>query len=73
VFQQPRIHDSDLHAVGAAILRGQKGRLKKYWWSHQKFPLQLPPVEEQDQVTCQFGKLREECKETDPTKRLWNS
>jgi hypothetical protein len=71
-FQQPRIHDLNHRAVVAAILRGRKGRLKKYWRSHQKFPLQLAPLGEQDRVTQLFGKLREECKEADPMKRPWN-
>jgi hypothetical protein len=50
-FRRPRIHDSDHRAVVARILRGQKGRLKKYWQSRQRFPLQLAPLGEQDRVT----------------------
>jgi hypothetical protein len=53
-------------------LRGWKGRIKKYRWSRQTFPLKLAPLGEQDGVTGLFGKLREECKETDPKKRPWN-
>ncbi len=40
-YRQPRFHDSDHRAVVANILRGRKGRLKKYQRSRQKFPLQL--------------------------------
>jgi hypothetical protein len=36
------------------------------------FPLQLAPLGEQDGVTRLFGRLREECEETDPKKRPWN-
>jgi hypothetical protein len=50
-FWQPRFHDSDHHAVVTNILRGRKGRLKKYRRSRQKFPLQLAPLGEQDGVT----------------------
>ncbi len=71
-FWQPRFHDLDHCAVVANILRGRKGRLKKYRWSRQKFPLQLAPLWEQDGVARLFGKLREECEETDPKKRPWN-
>ncbi len=72
-YRQPRFHDSDHCAVVANILRGRKGRLKKYWRSRQKFPLQLAPLGEQDGVTRLFGRLREECEETDPKKRPWNN
>jgi len=71
-FCQPRFHDSDHRAVVANISRGRKGRLKKYRRSRQKFPLQLAPLGEQDGVTRLFGKLKEECKETDPKQRPWN-
>jgi hypothetical protein len=71
-FRRPRIHNSDHRAFVTRILRGQKGRLKKYWRSRQRFPLQLAPLGEQDRVTRLFGSLREECKEADPTKRPWN-
>jgi hypothetical protein len=71
-FQQPRFHDSDHRAVVANIPRGRMGRLKNYRRSRQKFPLQLAPLGEQDGVTRLFGRLREECKEKDPTKQPWN-
>ena len=72
-FQQPRFYDSDHRAVVANIPRGRMGRLKNYWRSRQKFPLQLAPLGEQDGVTQIFGRLREECEEKDPTKRPWNN
>jgi hypothetical protein len=71
-FRQPRFHDSDHRAVVANISRGRKGRIKKYRRSRQTFPLQLAPLGEQDGVTRLFGRLREECEETDPKKRPWN-
>jgi hypothetical protein len=71
-FRQPRFHDSDHRAVVANIMRGRKGRLKKYRRSRQKFPLQLAPLGEQDEVTRLFGRLKEECKETNPKKQPWN-
>ncbi len=71
-FQQPRIHNLDHCAVVATILRGRMGWLKKYLWSHQKFPLQLPPVEEKDQVMQLFRKLQKEWVETDPMMQPWN-
>ncbi len=48
------------------------GRVKQYPRGRQKFPLQLAPLGEQDEVTRLFGRLREECEEKDPTKRPWN-
>ena len=48
------------------------GRIKQYRRGRQKFPLQLAPLGEQDEVTRLLGRLREECKEKDPTKRPWN-
>ncbi len=50
-FWQPRIHDSDHWAITASIWRGKIGKLKQYRKSRQTFPLQLPPVEEQDVQT----------------------
>ncbi len=47
------------------------GRLKNYRRSRQKFLLQLAPLGEQDGVTHLFRRLREECKEKDPTKQPW--
>ncbi len=62
-FCRPRIHDFNHHAVVASISRGWTGRLKKYQCQRQKFPLALPPVEEQDEVTRAFGELRKTCAE----------
>jgi hypothetical protein len=56
-FQQPRIHDLDHSTVVATISREQKGWLKNYCLRRQKFPLQLPSVEEQDQVTQNFWEI----------------
>ena len=41
--------------------RGRTGRLTKYQRQRQKFPLTLPPTEEQDEVTRAFGELRKTC------------
>ena len=71
-FQRLRFHDLDHRVAVATILRGQKGRLKKYRQSCQKFPLQLPPLELQDEDTKIFGELRGECKEKDPASCPWN-
>jgi hypothetical protein len=65
-------HDLDHRAVVINISRGRKGKLKKYRRSRQTFPLQLAPLGEQDGVTRLFGRLKEECEETDPKKWAWN-
>ncbi len=44
-------------------MRGRQGRMKLYCQSCQRFPLHLPPVKEQDQLTCLFGKLQNTCEE----------
>jgi hypothetical protein len=62
-FRQPRFHTSDHWAVVASIVRGRKGRMKLYRQSCQRFPLHLPPVKEQDQLTCLLGELQNTCKE----------
>jgi hypothetical protein len=71
-IQRPRIHDLDHRAIVATIKRGQPGQLKLYHQRRQRFPLQLPPVEEQDQQTRLFGELRKTCEEDAPTKRKRN-
>jgi hypothetical protein len=53
----PWFHDSDHRAVVASILRGRPGQPKLYPRCRQRFPLQLPPVEEQDQQMRLFGEL----------------
>jgi hypothetical protein len=65
----PRIHNSDHRAIVATIKRGRPGHLKLYRRCRQQFPLQLPPVEEQDQQTRLFGELRKTCEEDVPMKR----
>jgi hypothetical protein len=37
-----------------------------------RFPLQLPPVEEQDEQTRRFGELREACRSDTPTRQKRN-
>ena len=68
-FHQPKIHESDHRAVVASIARERTGRLKKYQHRHQKFPLTLPPVEEQDEVTRAFEELHKTCVEGERRKR----
>ena len=68
-FRRPRVHDSDHRAVVASISRGRKDRLKKYRRRRQKFPLTLPPVEEQDELTRVLGELRKTCEEGERTQR----
>jgi hypothetical protein len=62
-FWQPRFHISNHWAVVASIVRGRQGRMKLYRRSRQRFPLHLPPVEEQDQLTRLFGELQNTSKE----------
>jgi hypothetical protein len=66
-FWKPRIHTSDHQAVVAFIWKGKVGKLKHYRKSRQTFPLQLPPVEEQDAQTHLFEELRATCKDDVPT------
>ncbi len=72
-FWQPRFHTLDHWAIVASIVRGWHGQLKLYRRRRQRFPLQLPPVEEQDQQTCLFGELQKNCKENAMMKRLKNN
>jgi hypothetical protein len=53
-FRWPQYHDTDHRAVVATIKSGRR-RLKEYQRKRQEFPLQLPPVEQQDDLT---GPLR---------------
>jgi hypothetical protein len=71
-FWQPRFHTLDHWAVIASIVRGRHGQLKLYRRRCQRFPLQLPPVEEQDQQTHLFGELQKTCKENATMRRLKN-
>jgi hypothetical protein len=72
-FWWPWIHDSDHRAVVALILRGWPGRLKPYRQCRQQYPLQLLPVEEQDEQTHLFGELRKTCEEEMPMRRKQNN
>ncbi len=69
-FRWPRYHDSDHRAVVATIKLGRR-RLKEYRRKHQEFPLQLPPVEQQDDLTRAFEALKVTCEEPETTKAHW--
>jgi hypothetical protein len=71
-IQWPWFHDLDHRAVVVLILRGRPGQLKLYRQCHQRFPLQLSPVEEQDQQMHLFGELQKTCEEETPTRRKQN-
>jgi hypothetical protein len=62
-FQQPRIHTSDNCPVVVLLLRGRHGQMKQYRRHRQTFPLQHPPVEEQDEQTRLLGELQKTCEE----------
>jgi hypothetical protein len=66
-FRWPRYHDSDHRAVVATIKSGRR-RLTEYRRKRQKFPLQLPPVEQQDDLTRAFEALKVTCEEPETTK-----
>ncbi len=70
--RRPRIHDSDHRAVVAKIWKGKPGQLKANRQRRLQFPLQPPPVEEQDEQTRLFGDLRKTCEEDTPTRRKAN-
>jgi hypothetical protein len=67
-FRQPRIHTLDHRAIITSIRKGKVSKLKRYRKSRQTFPLQLPPVEEQDAQTRLFGELRATCEDDAPTR-----
>jgi hypothetical protein len=68
-FRQPRIHNLDHRAVVTSIRKGKVGKLKRYRKSRQTFPLQLPPVKEQDAQTRLFEELRATCEDDAPTRQ----
>jgi hypothetical protein len=72
VFWQPRFHTLDHRAVVASIVRGRHGQLKLYRRRRKRFPLQLPPIEEQDQQTRLFGELQKTCKENATIRQMKN-
>jgi len=61
-FRWPRYHDLDHRAVVATIKSGER-RLTEYRKKRQEFPLQLPPVEQQDNLTRAFKALKVTCVE----------
>ena len=70
-FRWPRYHDSDHRAVVTTIKSGRR-RLKEYWRKRQEFPLQLPPVEQQqDDLTRAFEALKVTCEEPEAAKAHW--
>ena len=71
-IRRPRIHDSDHRAVVAKSRKGRPGQLRAYHRRRLRFPLHLPPVEEQDEQTRLFGELRKTCEEETPTRRTVN-
>jgi hypothetical protein len=69
-FRWPRYHDSDHRAVVATIKSGRR-RLKEYRRKRQEFPLHLPPVEQQDDLTRAFEALKVTCEEPETMKAHW--
>ena len=69
-FWWPRYHDLDHRAVIATIKSGRR-RLKEYWRKRQEFPLKLPAVEQQDDLTWAFEALKVTCEEPEMTKAHW--
>ena len=68
-FRSPRYLHSDHRAVVANVRVGRKGRLKKYRWERQKFPLSLP-LGPKDENTARFDALAAECVDPKPTRVL---
>ena len=65
----------DHRAVVANVRVGRTGRLKKYRWERQKFPLSLPPGPK-DENTTLFDALAAKCvnpKPTQPSGKDWIS
>ena len=69
-FWWSRYHDSDHRAVIGTIRTGRR-RLKEYRRKRQEFPLHLPPIEQQDDMTQAFKKLKAACEEPETTKAHW--
>jgi hypothetical protein len=70
-FRWPGYHESDHPAVVATIKSGRR-RLKEYRRKRQEFPLKLPPVEQQDDLTRAFEALKVTCEEPEITKAHWS-
>jgi hypothetical protein len=64
-FRSPPIHDSDHRAVVAHMWKGRDGSLKTYRRYRQRFPITLPP-REQDKMTRQFEELKASLVHPDP-------
>ena len=45
--------------------------MKEYRRKRQEFPLHLPPIEQQDDMTQAFEKLKAACEEPETTKAHW--
>ncbi len=69
-FRWPRYHDLDHRAVIVTLKSGRR-RLTEYRRKRQKFPLQLPPVEQQGDLTRAFEALKVTCEEPETTKAHW--
>ncbi len=69
-FRWPRYHDSDHRAVIGTIRTGRR-QLKEYRRKRQEFPLHLPPIELQDEMTRAFKKMKVACEEPGKTKAHW--
>ncbi len=71
-FRWLRFHDSDHQTVVATLKLGGR-RLKEYRKKRQEFPLHLPPVEQQDDLTQAFEALKATCVEPVMTKAHWRN
>ena len=71
-FQSPPIHDSDHHTVVAHMWKGKGGSLKTYPRNRQRFPITLPPGE-QDKKTLLFEELKALCDHPDPKQHPRNN
>ncbi len=64
-FQSPPIHNSNHHVVVAHMWKRKGGSLKTYRRNRQRFPITLPPGE-QNKQTHLFEKLKALCDHPDP-------
>jgi hypothetical protein len=69
-FGWPRYHDLDHQAIIGTIRTGRR-QLKEYRRKRQEFPLHLPPIEQQDDMTQAFKKLKAAWEEPEMTKAHW--
>ncbi len=54
-------------------IKSRRRRLKEYRKQRQEFPLHLPPVEQQDDLTRAFQALKVTCEEPETTKAHWRN